>query len=188
MESTKVTIGVILTLLVVPVFSQWANATSSQQTNQPSLTAPIETRWLGVRRPERIDKMQLHPRPEAVLEFREMSFNPKWDPVAVGLPIGIFVIYSNTGPAESITSEFRIYFSRDGKLLEKRNVRSTRGLRGGRSSSTTFQIILPNNPGRYCWEVSFRQTDDGRMTLGKPKKLCALLKTKPKLGPMQRRP
>ncbi len=121
------------------------------------------------------------PPAQAVLEIYHVAFSPKWVKLEVGVPIGIYVAFSNTGPPGSITSEFRIYLSRDGQVLEKRPPSLLSGLRASRASSTNFQITTPNKLGRYCWEVSLRQTDDGRMTLGDPKVLCALLKTKPKL-------
>jgi len=189
MDFKRVTIGSTLTLLVALVLPHAANATSTQNLKPPSVTATASgTQWLEVKRPERLKKMQIHPRPEAILELYNLAFSPKWDPLEVGLPIGIYVAVKNTGPAESMSSDFRIYLSRDGQVLEKKRVLVTRGLRGGHSSSKTFQITLPNKPGRYCWELSLRQTDDGRMKLGGPKVICALLKSKPIPGPVQRRP
>jgi len=174
MEFKSVTIGSTLSLLVALVLPHAANATTAQKINQPSVTAAANgTQWLAVKRPERLKKMQIQPRPQAVLEIYNVAFDPKWDPLAVGLPIGTYVAFRNKGPALSTTSEFWIYLSRDGHVLEKKRVLLTRGLRGGRAASTKFQITLPDKPGRYCWEVSVRQTDDGRMKLGGPKTLCA---------------
>jgi hypothetical protein len=187
MEFKSVTIVPTLTLLVALVLPHAANAISAQELQQPSVTAASETPWLEARRPERLKKMQGQPRPQTVLEIYNVAFSPKLAKLEVGLPIGIYVGFTNKGSPGSITSAFRIYLSRDGQVLEKRRP-STSGLHAGRASSTTFQITLPNKPGRYCWEVSLRQTDDGRMTLGDPKTLCALLKTKPIPGPLKRHP
>lgn len=185
----SVTIGSTLTLLVVLLLPHAANATSARGLEPPSVTAPAsETPWFEAKRPERIDRMHMPPPAQAVLEIYHVAFSPKWVKLDVGVSIGIYVAFSNTGPPGTITSEFRIYLSRDGRVLEKRRSSLTGGLRAGRSSSTTFQITLPNKPGRYCWEVSLRQTDDGRMTLGDPKVLCAFLKTKPIPGLPKRRP
>ena len=187
MEFKSVTIGSTLTLLVPLVLPHAANATSTQELKPPSVAAASETRWLEVRRPERLKKMQVQPRPQTVLEIYNVAFSPKWVKLEVGVPIGIYVAFRNTGSPGSITSEFRIYLSSDGQVLEKRRPSLQSGLRSGRASSTTFQITLPDKPGRYCWEVSLRQTDDGRMKLGGPKVICALLKTKPIPGLPKRR-
>ncbi len=187
MEFKSVTIGSTLSLLVPLVLPHAANATSTQELKPPSVAAASETRWLEVRRPERLKKMQVQPRPQTVLEIYNVAFSPKWVKLDVGVPIGIYVAFKNSGPPGSITTEFRIYLSRDGRVLEKRRPSSS-GLRAGRASFTKFQITLPDKPGRYCWEVSLRQTDDGRMTLGNPKVLCALLKRKPIPGPVKRHP
>ena len=180
MKFKSATIGLILTFFLVVQLPQTVTPTIARGFESPSITAAAsESQWLEAKRPERLKKMQMHPRSEAILELYNLAFTPKWDPVEVGLPIGIYVAVKNTAPPDSITSDFRIYLSRDGRVLKKRKVLSTRGLRGGRSTSTKFQITLPEKPGRYCWELSLRQIDDGRMTLGDPKKICALLKTKP---------
>ena len=181
-------IGSIFMLLIALVLPHATIATSARGIESPSVRAAAsETPWLVAKRPERLKKMQIHPRPEAILELYNLAFSPKWDPLEVGLPIGIYVSVKNTAPAESMTSDFRIYLSRNGQVLQKRRP-STSGLRGGRASYTEFKITLPNKPGRYCWEVSLRQTDDGRMTLGDPRTLCALLKTKPIPGLPLKRP
>ena len=188
MEFKSLTIGLTLTLLVPLVLPHAANATSTQELHQPSVTAASETPWLEVRRPERLKKMQGQLRPQAVLEIYNVSFSPKLAKLEVELPIGIYVAFTNKGSPGSTTSEFRIYLSRNGQVLEKRRPSLLSGLRSGRASITTFQITLPDKPGRYCWEVRLRQTDDGHMTLGDPKTLCALLKTKPIPGLPVRRP
>jgi len=141
--------------------------------------AARETLSLQLPGAERIDKMQAPPPPVAVLEFSSVRFWPKWAPIAVGKPIKIYAAFSNKGPRDSTTSEFRVYLSLGGQVLQKMPFLLTGGLRGGRSSYVEFQITLPDSLGRHCWEVSFRQTDDGRMVLGRPKQLCAVLKAEP---------
>ena len=181
-------LGATLTLLVALVNPQGANATRTQRVIHDAVkSSASNTQWLEARRPERIDKMLMPPPPQAVLEIHHVKFNPKWVKLEVGVPIGIYVSFKNSGPPGSITSDFRIYLSRNGQVLQKGRP-SSNALRAGRASYTNFQITLPDKPGRYCWKVSLRQTDDGRMTLGGPKEICALLKTKPIPGPVQRRP
>ncbi len=190
MEFKSVTIGSTLSLLVALVLPHAANATSAQEPKQSSGIGAVasETPWFEAKRPERIDRMHMPPPAQAVLEIYHVAFSPKWVKLDVDVPIGIYVAFKNTGPPGSITSEFRIYLSRDGQVLEKRRPSLLSGLRSGRASSATFQITLPDKPGRYCWEVSLRQTDDGGMKLHGPKVICALLKTKPISGPLKRRP
>ncbi len=92
----------------------------------------------------------------------------------VGYPLRIYVSVANIGPADSITSDFRVYLSRAGKLLQKVSSHAPlSGLKGNSATYAEFYITLPNKQGLYCWEVSLKQTLDGRMTLGDPKNLCA---------------
>lgn len=188
MDLKGVTTSSILALLAVLLLVHSANTTGAQNLKQSVQTASAsEPQWLAATPVERIDKMQAPPPPHAVLEIHHVKFDPKWVKLEVGVPIGIYVSFKNTGSPGSITTDFRIYLSQDGKVLQKGRPSSNR-LQAGRASFTKFQITLPDKPGRYCWEVSLRQTDDGRMTLGEPRNICALLKTKPVSVPMHRRP
>ena len=146
MEYKSVTTGSILTLLVALVLPHAANATSTQELQQSSVTtAASATRWLEVRRPERLKKMQVQPRPQAVLEIYHVAFSPKWEPLAVGLPIGIYVAFTNKWSPGSTTSEFRIYLSRDGQVLQKLPINLIGGLRAGRPRARSFRSRYPTN-------------------------------------------
>lgn len=120
--------------------------------------------------------------PKAMLVIDHVRFtSPREDyampRIVVGQPIRIYVVIVNNGPAESTSSDFRVYLSRAGKLLQKvRSHAQLYGLQGNRATYADFHFTLPNKPGWYCWEVSLKQTLDGRMTLGDPKNLCAEVK------------
>ncbi|NIO06835.1 MAG: hypothetical protein GTO40_02165 [Deltaproteobacteria bacterium] len=179
-------LGSIPSLLCALFVFHGALETSAKGATQGDLGFNVtDGQWLEARRPERIDKMHMPPPPQAVLEFHHVKFNPRWAKLEMGAPIGIYVSFKNTGPPGSVTSDFRIYLSRNGQLLQKGHPSSNK-LRAGRASFTNFQITLPNVPVRHCWEVSLRQTDEGRMTLGGPKEICALLKGKLAPAPLQR--
>jgi len=78
MEFKSVTIGSTLTLLVALVLPHAANGTTAHKIKQPSVTAAASgTQWLEVKGPERLKKIQIQPRPQAVLEIYNVAIYPK---------------------------------------------------------------------------------------------------------------